>query len=251
MRRDSERQPDDRHVVNLSSKYLSAPQLQTLSRALNFGPSPQFIPKAHIVASVEAAITRAGATKKQATKSRVGVVGALSCVKPPPSNTLPGELREVRQLTCNKDIIVLPADKERATVVMNRSDYSTKMQAMLSDRGTYQPLTKDPTTSLENKINRILMKLRQEGHLSKGTYHQLRSSAGRFPCLYGLPKIHKPGIPLRPIVSFLSSPTYGLSKFLASLLKPVVDLSPHHVMNSQHFAHFIRESGGCRGTGNL
>ena len=87
-RRDSERQPDDCHGVNLSSKNLSASQLQALSRGLNFAPSPQFIPKAHIVASVEAAITRARATEEQATKARVGVVGALSRAKPPPRNTL-------------------------------------------------------------------------------------------------------------------------------------------------------------------
>ena len=91
---------------------------------------------------------------------------------------------------------------------MSQSDYSTKMQAMLIDRDTYQPLTKDPTTSLDNKMNRIQMKLRQEEHLLEQTYHQLRSSAGRVPRLYGLRKIHKPDIPFRPIVSFLSSPTY-------------------------------------------
>ena len=65
-------------------KDLSAPQLQALS-------SPQFILKAHFIASVEAAIIRAGATKEQATKACVSVVRALSCAKPPPSNTLPGE----------------------------------------------------------------------------------------------------------------------------------------------------------------
>ena len=36
------------------------------------------------MASVEAAIYRSGATEEQATKARVGVVGALSCAKPPP-----------------------------------------------------------------------------------------------------------------------------------------------------------------------
>ena len=75
-------------------------------------PSPQFLPKAHIVASVKAAITRAGATEEQATKAPIGVVGALSCAKPP-SNTLSSESRAVRQLAHDKDIVV--ADKGRAT----------------------------------------------------------------------------------------------------------------------------------------
>ena len=49
----------------------------------------------------------------------------------------------------------------------------------------------------------------------------------------------EPDTPLRPIVSFISSPTYRLSKFLASLLKPVVGQNVHHVRNSQQFAEFI------------
>ena len=47
----------------------------------------RFIPKAHIMASVEAAITRTGATEEKATKARIGVVGALSRVKTPPHTT--------------------------------------------------------------------------------------------------------------------------------------------------------------------
>ena len=184
------------------------------------------------MASVEAAIYRSGATDEQATKARVGVVGALNRTKPPPRNTLPGEMKAVKQLAIDKDIVLLPADKGRATGVMNRSDYSAKMQAMLDDRDTYQTLSKDPTTFLESKMNRVLLKLRRDGRLSDRTYDQLRSSTGRVPRLYGLPKIHKPDTPLRPIVLFLSSPTYGLSKFLSSLLKPVMGLSTHHVRNS-------------------
>ena len=47
----------------------------------------------------------------------------------------------------------------RSTVVVNGSDYSAKMQAMLDDRDTYQPVTKDPTNSLESRINSILLDL--------------------------------------------------------------------------------------------
>ena len=88
-------------------------------------------------------------------------------------------------------------------------------------------------------MNSVLWSLRQKNLLSDGTYCRLRSSAGGVPRLYGLPKIHKPDIPLRPIVSFMSSPTYALSKFLASLLSPCVGLANHHVRNSGQFAEFI------------
>ena len=41
------------------------------------------------------------------------------------------------------------------------------------------------------------------------------------PRMYGLPKIHKPDVPLRPILSMRGSAQYDLSKWLCELLKPV------------------------------
>ena len=58
--------------------------------------------------------------------------------------------------------------------------------------------------------------------------------------LYGLPTVHKPSILLRPIVSFVSSPTYHLLMFLADLPQPVVGRTSSHVKNSREFVDFIR-----------
>ena len=46
-------------------------------------------------------------------------------------------------------------------------------------------------------------------------YNRLRCSVPQPPKLYGLPKLHKPKIPMRSIVSFCGSPTYQLSKYLS------------------------------------
>ena len=60
------------------------------------------------------------------------------------------------------------------------------------------------------------------------------------PRLYGLPKIHKTGVPLRPIVSAIGSPTYLVAKFLASLLRPHVGQTESYIKDS---AHFIQKIG--------
>ena len=127
-----------------------------------------------------------------------------------------------------------------AKACMNKADYDHKMQQMLCDKDTYQPLKKDPTTSLENKMNARQLQLKKCGRLPPDVYSRLRSSAGRVPMLYGLPEVHKPDVPLRPIVSFMSSPTYELSKFLARLLAPLVGLTSSHVRNSKAFVEFMR-----------
>jgi hypothetical protein len=58
--------------------------------------------------------------------------------------------------------------------------------------------------------------------------------------LYGLPKIHKENAPLRQIVSFCSSPTYELSKYLANILKPLTEQSSRRLVNSADFVTKIR-----------
>ena len=57
--------------------------------------------------------------------------------------------------------------------------------------------------SLERQLISLL-ELKKKGSLPPELYKGLRSSGGLTLCLYGLPKIHKPGVPLRSIVSFVN-----------------------------------------------
>ena len=61
------------------------------------------------------------------------------------------------------------------------------------------------------------------------------------PKFYGLPKIHKTGNPLRPIVSSKGSVTYGVTKVLAKVLKPLVSKSLHHIKSTRNFVSKVRE----------
>ena len=69
------------------------------------------------------------------------------------------------------------------------------------------------------------------------------------PKFYGLPKIHKKNMPLRPIVSSIGSVTYGVAKELARVIKPLMGNSEHHVNNTKQFAYEMRktklEEGEC------
>ena len=99
------------------------------------------------------AIAQSNATEDQVTKAQIGVIGALSRATLPLRNTLPEEMKAVKELDKDEDIVILLANKGRATVVMDREDYSSKLLAMLEDRDTYQPVAKDPTAALESKMN--------------------------------------------------------------------------------------------------
>ena len=61
------------------------------------------------------------------------------------------------------------------------------------------------------------------------------------PKFYGLPKIHKPGIPLRPIVSSTCTVTYSTAKVLAKILKLLLGMSTHHVHNTKDFVKHLKD----------
>ena len=54
-----------------------------------------------------------------------------------------------------------------------------------------------------------------------------------------LPKVHKEGMPLRPIISSRGSVAYETAKELARVLKPLVERSPHHAQNAKDLINTI------------
>ena len=69
------------------------------------------------------------------------------------------------------------------------------------------------------------------------------------PKFHGLPKIHKPDTPLRPILSSCGSVTYGVGKELTKILKPLVGKFPHHINSTHDFVeqvkHITLSPGKC------
>ena len=61
------------------------------------------------------------------------------------------------------------------------------------------------------------------------------------PPSYGVPKIHKRGIPLRPIFDTIGSSTYPLAMHLEKLIACLVGKSYPYVKNLTHFFQFIKD----------
>ena len=121
---------------------------------------------------------------------------------------------------------------------MDKQQYHDKALTLLNDKSTYAVLNSDYTSKTSNNM---LLDLQKAGKISDSTYKMLDSSDGLCPRFYGLPKIHKPGIPLRPIVTFVNSPTYAISGYLARILSPVVGNTDYTVKNSCEFGDFIKD----------
>ena len=133
-------------------------------------------------------------------------------------------------------------------VVMDRQDYINKANQLLN-QNTYKVISKDPTNTIKNKLINILKNIETKSGLGTNIYKSMYPTGRVPPKFYGLPKIHKPDTPLRPIVSSCGSVTYGVAKELAKILKPLVGKSPHHINSTQDFVEQARqfklEPGEC------
>ena len=93
---------------------------------------------------------------------------------------------------------------------------------------------------IEKAVNTHLRELYTSQTINKTVYDKLRSTHGVAPQLYGLPKIHKPGVPMRPIVSCIGSPTYRLAKELTRVISPLAGNNFAYVKDSGDFVEKIR-----------
>ena len=142
--------------------------------------------------------------------------------------------KALEELKKDKTRMILTADKGVSIVVIDKEDYIRKADELLS-QPSYKNIPTDPTNKYKNKLITILKKIKPEGGIDEATYRGLYPTGASPPKFYGLPKVHKSGMPLRPIVSSIGSVMYETGNKLSRTLKPLVGRSPHHVQNNQEF----------------
>ena len=121
-------------------------------------------------------------------------------------------------------------------VVMNRSDYDSKMEILLNDRSTYEVASISPFRRIERELNAMLLSLKRLQKINKPTYRKLHSTDGTPPAIRCSVKHHKEGNPLRPIVTCIGSALYNTSKFLTDILSPLPIRNGYSVANCLQFS---------------
>ena len=221
-------------------------QRSVLAKGPNFVVTPRQPPNLEYITAIEAACIKL--SQQDGEELRADVNRVLRSSHPPKPNLTKAQNIAIRELKRDRDRIVLTADKGVAMVVMDKQDYINKANQLLN-QNTYKVISKDPTNTIKNKLINILKGIKTKTGLGSNTYKSMYPTGCVPPKFHGLPKIHKPDTPLRPIVSSCGSVTYGVAKELAKILKPLVGKSPHHINSTQDFVeqakHFKLESGEC------
>ena len=149
----------------------------------------------------------------------------------------------LREVSENSDIIIKKADKGSAVVVMNTADYLREGYRQLSDTKFYIKLEHDPTEEVAEKVTKTLTQMKQKGLISNKNFEHLNPvncTEGRF---YMLPKIHKKGVPGRPICSSVNHPTSRISKLVDEHIKHYVPKTKSYNRDTQDFIKKIKTLG--------
>ena len=125
-----------------------------------------------------------------------------------------------------KKVILQKTDKSKVFHLGKLDDYRLKSKEYMDKTQAYQCLgDMNPLPALLERTNKYLLDLRLAKWISQKQYELLcvKPEDAELAHLYYLPKTHKPGTPLRPIISGLRHPTINISKFLDNLLRPLFD----------------------------
>ena len=157
-------------------------------------------------------------------------------------NISPKERQSLSELKNTPHLVIKKADKGGSIVFMNKEDYTGKVYKHLSNEACYEKLEKDPTKDLLTNINSFIEISVRNHHLDRNIAKYITPNKNpRIPIFYILPKIHKKGIPGRPIVSAVNSITENISEFLNLCIQPLVPRLKSYVKNTRDFVKFIMQ----------
>jgi hypothetical protein len=122
------------------------------------------------------------------------------------------------------NIILQKTDKSKVFHLGKLEDYQTKSKQYMEKTQAYICLNdNDPLQELIKRTNKYLLDLRLAHWLNQKQYEEMCINPvdAKLAHLYYLPKAHKIGTPLRPIISGLKHPTIKISRYLDGLLRPL------------------------------
>ncbi|XP_076049329.1 uncharacterized protein LOC143030005 [Oratosquilla oratoria] len=212
--------------VNLSNVKLTANQVELLNLGLNchvLSPPKPFQKRLELEVLLDniQELERKGTVVTSGPSLQAELLGESSkrrgsyC-----SKLLSKELMNAaRDLRNNPDITIRRADKYASFVILPTEEYLTRTDHILQDESKFTRITRNPVEDIKRKVNKVIESVNA---VTDDIKLPLLSGDYDLGYMYGNVKNHKPGNPLRPIISQIPTPTYSLAKRLATLLTPYV-----------------------------
>ena len=132
---------------------------------------------------------------------------------------------------------------------MNKNDYYEKLNSIIKDTKKFKTI-KFNIQEDKNKVCNSAPWIIQERKViyycnnyikslvSDTEYRKIYPTGSQPGKLYGMAKVHKPNCPLRPVLSAINTPEYGLAKWLERQLKPLLN-DIHSTLSSKEFVEKV------------
>lgn len=147
------------------------------------------------------------------------------------------------ELAKDKSIVISKADKGNAVVIQNLQDYKNKVSELIADDSKFRRLRNNVTETREKGLVTFLRKLYRKNRshrIEVEVYRRIYPKGSRAGVLYGLPKVHKSGNPVRPIISAIKTYNYELAKYLDEILKPLIDTT-YILVDTYDFVNKVKD----------
>ena len=186
--------PNQDTIINLFNYRLSPTEEFVLSHGLNFCLLPHSVQREEIFAEFEVLIGQLlhhvpySSEQFSALKAGLSDLTHAYCGNPIDMGDfliLKECIQATRSLRYNENIHVTKPDKGSGVVLMNKSDYISKMHFVLQDNSEFENLGPssefDNTGNVEALIQRRLLQLMKEGLLPSQIYSMIRPTSSQRP----------------------------------------------------------------------
>lgn len=207
-------------------------ELSLLNKGLNHAVKPLKYDIKQTIVDIESSIKYKPDSVKTKIRNEVKpIIKKIKNMRPKQT----GAFKTIKSLR-EKDVFYLKADKGNKLVIMDKKDYESKIEELINESNCIN-LKKDPLKQMVTKSKEMIKKVMVVFQVLSWT---LNVSNPVLPRLYGLPKIHKPILKMRPIVSNINAPAYKLAKWLVSKFKQLHQPTGKDVKNSLDFVDRIK-----------
>lgn len=141
------------------------------------------------------------------------------------------------------DVIATQSDKARASILMDKTVYIDKVENLLRDANTYQPLQSSSTRGYMIMNENLLRRMATLKWISVGEMERAMRNENRPANLYGLLKNHKKDTPIRPIVNTRNSMGYLAAQKVTEILTAARDTGiKYNVLNSRMACEKLKQT---------
>ena len=151
------------------------------------------------------------------------------------------------RLIRNESIVVIPGDKDSCVIVMDKADYTRKLQDMINDgiaKGVYEKTEDKILQELKSFKDFIYRNFRKYEH-----YDKMCAASNTPAQLYGTAKTHKydnisnitvDSLKFRPIIAQTGTCMYNAAQVISEYLQPLYAENEYIIHNTQDFPKLIQ-----------